>query len=127
MTKKNSENENQIKNSQAPDILLRIHNLSLSVKEKGVDLPILKGIDMEIPCGSIVGLVGESGCGKSMTAKTINGLLPDSAQVTGGELLWYGNASSSVEKQRRGKRYDGPDVRRCRTFGSGASLQSVAA
>ena len=114
MTKKNSENENQIKNSQAPDILLRIHNLSLSVKEKGVDLPILKGIDMEIPCGSIVGLVGESGCGKSMTAKTINGLLPDSAQVTGGEILWYGNASSPADltklKDSELKNYRGRDI-----------------
>ncbi|MBQ1487767.1 MAG: ABC transporter ATP-binding protein [Lachnospiraceae bacterium] len=59
-------------------------------------------------------MVGESGCGKSMTAKTINGLLPDSAQVTGGEILWYGNASSPADltklKDSELKNYRGRDI-----------------
>ena len=42
--------------------------------EKGV-APAVDGLDLDIPKGKIIGLVGESGCGKSMTAKSIMGLL----------------------------------------------------
>ena len=41
--------------------------------EKGV-APAVDGLDLDIPKGKIIGLVGESGCGKSMTAKSIMGL-----------------------------------------------------
>ena len=37
--------------------------------EKGV-APAVDGLDLDIPKGKIIGLVGESGCGKSMTAKS---------------------------------------------------------
>ncbi|MBO4336981.1 MAG: ATP-binding cassette domain-containing protein, partial [Lachnospiraceae bacterium] len=49
----------------------------------------VKGISLSIPRGSIVGLVGESGCGKSMTARSINNILPPLAKVTDGSILWH--------------------------------------
>lgn len=72
------------------DLLLSIKDLAVSVQQEKTMLPILKGIDLNIPRGGIVGLVGESGCGKSMTAKSINGILPPSAKVMGGSILWRG-------------------------------------
>lgn len=77
--------------------LLKIADLTVSVRNKKEDVPIVKGIDLVIPKGGVVGLVGESGCGKSMTAKAVNRLLPVSARVTGGEILWYGDGSSAQD------------------------------
>ena len=59
--------------------LLEIRNLSLSIG----DVPILKGIDLEIAQGEVMGLVGESGSGKSMTALALMRLLPRGARTSG--------------------------------------------
>ncbi len=53
--------------------------------EKGV-APAVDGLDLDIPKGKIIGLVGESGCGKSMTAKSIMGLLKYPGSVAGGSI-----------------------------------------
>lgn len=53
--------------------------------EKGVT-PAVDGLDLDIPKGKIIGLVGESGCGKSMTAKSIMGLLKYPGRVAGGSI-----------------------------------------
>ena len=53
--------------------------------EKGV-APAVDGLDLDIPKGKIIGLVGESGCGKSMTATSIMGLLKYPGRVAGGSI-----------------------------------------
>ena len=53
--------------------------------EKGV-VPAVDGLDLDIPKGKIIGLVGESGCGKSMTANSIMGLLKYPGRVAGGSI-----------------------------------------
>ena len=53
--------------------------------EKGV-APAVDGLDLDIPKGKIIGLVGESGCGKSLTAKSIMGLLKYRGRVAGGSI-----------------------------------------
>lgn len=53
--------------------------------EKGV-APAVDGLDLDIPKGKIIGLVGESGCGKSMTAKSIMGRLKYPGRVAGGSI-----------------------------------------
>lgn len=70
------------------DMLLEIRNLTVSIRKGKNNIPIVKGIDMEIPEGQIVGLVGESGCGKSMTAGAVTGLQP-SAAIVEGAILWH--------------------------------------
>ena len=70
--------------------LLKIKDLTVALKEQAGGLPIVKGVSLEIPKGRVVGLVGESGCGKSMTAKSVNGILPPDVEVRAGQILWYG-------------------------------------
>ena len=53
-------------------------------------LPAVDGVDITIPQGKIVGLVGESGCGKSVTALSVMGLVRPPGQVTGGEIRFEG-------------------------------------
>ncbi|MCI5689317.1 MAG: ABC transporter ATP-binding protein [Clostridiales bacterium] len=48
------------------------------------------GVDLTVPHGTIVGLVGESGCGKSVTALSVMGLLPPPGRVLEGRLCFAG-------------------------------------
>jgi ABC-type oligopeptide transport system ATPase subunit len=47
-------------------------------------------VDFSVPAGKTLGLVGESGCGKTMTARSLLGLLPDGVGVTGGSIWFEG-------------------------------------
>lgn len=57
--------------------------------EKGVAKAV-DGVNITIPKGKIIGLVGESGCGKSMTARSIMGLLKYPGKISGGSILFEG-------------------------------------
>ena len=57
--------------------------------EKGVARAV-DGVNITIPKGKIIGLVGESGCGKSMTARSIMGLLKYPGKIAGGSILFEG-------------------------------------
>lgn len=57
--------------------------------EKGVAKAV-DGVNITIPRGKIIGLVGESGCGKSMTARSIMGLLKYPGKIAGGSILFEG-------------------------------------
>lgn len=56
--------------------LLRIENLRVKFGRKPKQIEVIKGIDIELRQGRVLGLVGESGCGKSVTSLAIMGLLP---------------------------------------------------
>jgi peptide/nickel transport system ATP-binding protein len=45
-------------------------------------------VSFTIQAGQTVGVVGESGCGKSVTAMALMGLLPPQARIDGGEILF---------------------------------------
>ena len=69
------------------DIVLEIKGLRTSFfTDKGESRPV-NGVDLTIPKGKIIGLVGESGCGKSMTVKSVMGLVKYPGKVMGGEIL----------------------------------------
>ncbi len=63
--------------------LLEVAGLRLAIGE----YPILHGIDLTLDAGEVLGIIGESGSGKSMTALSIMGLLPAGARATGSILL----------------------------------------
>lgn len=70
--------------------ILKIKDLHLSFKNREETFPVLQGIDLEIKEGQILGIVGESGCGKSVTAHSIVRLLPENAQIEKGQILFKG-------------------------------------
>jgi oligopeptide/dipeptide ABC transporter ATP-binding protein len=63
--------------------LLQLDGLRVSVPYEGGLRQVVDRVDLSIAAGESVGLVGESGAGKSMTARTVVGLLPPGARVEG--------------------------------------------
>jgi peptide/nickel transport system ATP-binding protein len=66
--------------------------VSLEVSDLTVDIDgrrVVDGVSFEVPDGARVGLIGESGSGKSLTALAILGLLPEGASA-GGSIRWNG-------------------------------------
>jgi ABC-type dipeptide/oligopeptide/nickel transport system ATPase component len=69
--------------------LLEIRGLSIEYPRRATSVPVLAGIDLVLEAGGCLGLVGESGAGKSQLALAVMGLLPKDARCTG-ELLFEG-------------------------------------
>lgn len=63
--------------------LLEIKDLSIAFPEAHGDVDIVDRVSFAVRPGETMGLVGESGCGKSITAMSIMGLLPDTARISG--------------------------------------------
>ena len=58
-------------------------------------------VDLRVPKGKITGLVGESGCGKSMTARAIMDLIKAPGKMTGGRILLEGRDLTRMTKKER--------------------------
>ena len=72
-----------------PTPLIEVRDLKISFPEAHGDINIVDGVSFTVAPGQTMGLVGESGCGKSITAMSIMGLLPPSAKIEG-EILYDG-------------------------------------
>jgi len=71
--------------------LLEIRDLRLQFNSMRGTVKALDGVDLTVREREIVGLVGESGCGKTITGLAVLGLLPrPQAEVTGGQVLFRG-------------------------------------
>jgi oligopeptide/dipeptide ABC transporter ATP-binding protein len=64
-------------------------------------LRAVRGVSLSVGPGEAVGLVGESGCGKSITLRALLGLLPVPARITGGALLLDGVDVLGMPERRR--------------------------
>lgn len=80
-------------------MLLEVNDLSLSLKRAGKYSTILDGISFQVAQGETLGIVGESGCGKSMTALSLMQLLPDKARL-GGKVDLQGEQITSFSKRK---------------------------
>jgi len=66
-----------------PAPLLDVRDLRVTLNTSRGPAEALRGIDLQLERSGTLGLIGESGCGKSMTAMALMGLLPSGAQVSG--------------------------------------------
>ncbi len=85
------------------EALVRLRGLSVQFDGQ----PALRGIDLDVAPGEALGLVGESGCGKSVTWLAALGLLPGKAKVTGSVTLrceeLLGAPAARLERVRGGR------------------------
>ncbi|MCM1265772.1 MAG: ATP-binding cassette domain-containing protein, partial [Candidatus Gastranaerophilales bacterium] len=68
--------------------ILDVKNLNLSFKLESGIYKTLYDVSISLKKGEIHALVGESGCGKSITAMSIIQLLPKNAVITGGKIIY---------------------------------------
>ncbi|MCP8941020.1 ABC transporter ATP-binding protein [Alsobacter sp. SYSU M60028] len=89
--------------------LLEIRNLHLAMRSFEGEAHVLNGIDLKVDTGEIWGVVGETGCGKSLTGLSISRLVPTPpARYLAGEILFEGRdllaASEAEMRALRGRR-----------------------
>ncbi|MGX7743092.1 ABC transporter ATP-binding protein [Rhodopseudomonas parapalustris] len=81
--------------------VLSVENLSVSMTNRDGDLvPVLENLSFTIDKGRTIALVGESGCGKSMTALAIMRLLPEGFVITGGRIVLDGEDLLTARPKR---------------------------
>lgn len=80
--------------------LLEVTDLRTSFFIRSGELRVIDGIDLTIEEGEILGLAGETGSGKSVTAYSIIGLLKKPGRVVGGRVLWEGRDLLGMSEQK---------------------------
>ena len=71
--------------------LLSIRALTVTFRTRAGAVRAVDALDLDVPAGSITGLVGESGCGKSTLGRALMGVLPEAGSIVGGEILFQGS------------------------------------
>src|ERR1051325_6888628 len=84
--------------------LLNVKNLCVSFFTPEGEVRAVDGVSFEIGEGKTLGLVGESGCGKSVTSLSIMRLIPSPpGQIVGGEILYRGRDLLKLNKEEMRK------------------------
>jgi oligopeptide/dipeptide ABC transporter ATP-binding protein len=81
--------------------LLEIRDLTISFKSDKKSVTVVSGLHFEINESEVFGLVGESGCGKSLTALAVMGILPHNAYAEGGIFFQQKNLLTLDNKSMR--------------------------
>ena len=88
--------------------LLKIRGLKIEGKSDEVWTPIVNGIDLDLKKGEVLGLIGESGAGKSTVGLAAMGFTRDGCRISGGMVEFDGvdlvTASAAVKRNMLGKR-----------------------
>ena len=80
--------------------LLHIHQISIGFQTDNGFRETLQQVDFQLYKNEILGIVGESGSGKSLTSLAVLGLLPSSAKITEGEILYNGDDLSTLSTKQ---------------------------
>ena len=70
--------------------LLAVENLEVRYRTRRGTIRAVDGASLAVPEGAIVGLVGESGCGKTTLARAITGVMPRNAEIAAGSIAFAG-------------------------------------
>ncbi len=76
--------------AETPEQLLSVRGLTIAFPAGRGDVTVVSDVSLELAPGEALGIVGESGCGKTVTARALLGLLPGGGHVTGGSAVLDG-------------------------------------
>ena len=81
--------------------ILEVDQLSVAFDTEGGGVTVVDRVSFDLEAGETLGVVGESGCGKSVTALAIMGLLPKPAgRIQGGDIRFKGESLPNVSPER---------------------------
>ncbi len=72
-------------------LILKVKDLRITFPVGGQEIAAVDGISFSLRQGRVLGLVGESGCGKTLSALSLLRLIDRPGKISGGEALYYGN------------------------------------
>lgn len=75
--------------TQTDDLILNVQNLHTYFFTESGQIRALSGTDFALKRGEVLGIVGESGCGKSVTAQCIMNMVPNPGRIMGGDIFYY--------------------------------------
>jgi peptide/nickel transport system ATP-binding protein len=78
--------------------LLEITDLRTEIRLRHSVVHAVDGVNLHVEAGETLGIVGESGCGKTMTALSVMNLLPTGGHVTGGQVKLAGQAINELDE-----------------------------
>ena len=88
--------------------LLKVRGLKIEGRSDETWMPIVNGVDLDLKKGEVLGLIGESGAGKSTVGLACMGFTRDGCRISGGMVEFDGidlvNASASTKRDLLGKR-----------------------
>jgi peptide/nickel transport system ATP-binding protein len=90
--------------------VLFVRDLSVTYRTSGGEVPAVRGVDLRIDRGEVLGLAGESGCGKSTIAAALLRLLPKTAQIDGQVVLDGENVLEMQGRRLRAVRWTGASI-----------------
>ena len=70
-------------------VVLEINDLDITFKMQDKKIHAIRGVDLQLKQNEIMAIVGESGCGKSISAKTVMGILPRNAVINKGSVILH--------------------------------------
>jgi oligopeptide/dipeptide ABC transporter ATP-binding protein len=84
------------------DLIVEVRNLSVDFETIDGSLKVVRGVSFKVREGEVVGVVGETGCGKSVTAKVLLGILPSPpARIRSGEVHFLGRNLLTIPRTER--------------------------
>ena len=79
--------------------VLDVKNLKTEFINDKKAFPIIKDVNFTLERGKVLGIVGESGCGKSVTVNTVLNLLPKNGRIAEGEITYF-DEDKPIELQK---------------------------
>lgn len=79
--------------------LLEINDLKVSFRSSGQNIQAVRGVDFTINNSEVLAVVGESGCGKSVTAQAIMGMIPSYGKIEAGKIRFKERDLTSLTKK----------------------------
>ncbi len=102
--------QNEINGHNTMNNLIEIKNLIVSFETEEGKVEALDGVEFQIEEGTIHGLIGETGCGKSITGMSIMGLLDNNALIENGEILFKGKNILKYSEKRLQREIRGNEI-----------------